>query len=210
MLHLLRSGSLKYLSLFAIGVLSGNTWAHTGVLSEVHTHASAIGSLMAGWLHPWTGLDHLSVMLAVGGWGALTSRPGSMDWFRAPVIFVLMLLAGAVMGMFGVTLPSVEPMLAASVLVLGLMVFTRAQVSGVVSAVLVGTFALFHGVAHGVELSNVSYSVLTLAGLLVATLLLHVLGLVAGWNLRASSVWLTRAAGAAVAGVGAHLFLALA
>lgn len=208
--HLPYRASLKGLFFVVLGLLVSNTWAHTGGLSDVHAHTSALASLMAGIAHPLTGIDHLTAMMAVGVWGALTSRPGSVDWLKAPAVFACMLMVGALAGLLGVALPSVEPMLAVSVLVMGLLVFARAQIGTTFTAILVGTFALFHGVAHGAELANMPYSVLILAGVFGATVLLHVLGLVVGWNLRASSVWLTRAAGAAVVGLGAQLLLALA
>ena len=47
-----------------------------------------------------------------------------------------------------------EPMIAASLLVMGLLVATRLRVPGPVAALLVGAFAAFHGLAHGYELAG--------------------------------------------------------
>jgi hypothetical protein len=74
--------------------------------------------------HPFTGADHLAAMLAVGAWSALT-MPGLRTAWRAPAAFVALLVAGAVAGFAGLWVPGVEPMIAASVLVLGLLVLVQ-------------------------------------------------------------------------------------
>ena len=63
-------------------------------------------------------------MLAVGAWSALT-MPGLRTAWRAPAAFVALLVAGAVAGFAGLWVPGVEPMIAASVLVLGLLVLVQ-------------------------------------------------------------------------------------
>ena len=73
-------------------------------------------------------MDHLAAMLAVGFWSALTAR---RVW-TAPLAFAAMLLLGALLGLTGIELPAVEPLIAASLLVLGLLVAlrTRLHVAG--------------------------------------------------------------------------------
>ena len=82
--------------------------AHTGADAGAH-HGLGFA---AGLAHPFTGADHLFVMLAVGVWSALAMR-GAKRWV-APIGFAAMLLAGALVGLAGVALPAVEPMIAAS------------------------------------------------------------------------------------------------
>jgi urease accessory protein len=101
-------------------------------------------------------------------------------------------------------------MIAASLLVTGLLVVSRLRVPGVVAALAVGVFAVFHGVAHGYELAGDDSAWQTLAGMLAATALLHGAGLAAGWALRHRQVWLARAAGAGVAAFGGALLLQMA
>jgi urease accessory protein len=98
-------------------------------------------------------------------------------------------------------------MIAASLLATGLLVVSRLRVPGIVAALGVGAFALFHGVAHGYELAGDGQAWQTLAGMLLATVLLHCAGLAAGWMLRQRHVWLARAAGAGVAAFGGALLL---
>jgi len=173
--------------------------AHTGVDAGLHH------GLVSGFLHPLTGADHLAAMVAVGLWSALTARRAWPDLLWAPLGFASMLLAGALAGLAGVQLPAVEPMIAASLLVLGLLVLTQRRLPPLAAAALVGVFAVFHGIAHGQELAGESGAALTLAGMLAATVLLHAAGIAAGWALRHGHRWLPRIAGAAVALFGVAL-----
>jgi len=178
--------------------------AHTGV--EGHAHPG----FLSGFFHPLTGLDHLAAMVSVGLWSALAARRAGPELLWGPLGFAFMLLAGAVLGLQGVEIPAVEPMIAASLLVTGLLVVTRWQVPGVAAALLVGVFALFHGLAHGYELAGSANTWTTLAGMLTATVLLHATGLGLGWVLRRASAWVPRVAGAGVAAFGVALLAQLA
>lgn len=174
--------------------------AHVGADGGAHGHVG----FADGLLHPLTGLDHLAAMLAVGVWSALTARRArDMAW--APLAFAAMLLAGALAGFAGLRLPAVEPMIAASLLVLGLLLVARLHLPGPVAAALVGVFAVFHGVAHGVELAGETGGAAALAGMVLATALLHAAGLAIGWALRTRFSWGPRLAGAAVAVFGASM-----
>ncbi len=167
-------------------------------------HAGADGAahhgLLAGLLHPLTGTDHLLAMLAVGLWTALAARERADRW-RAPLAFAALLLAGALAAAAGLQLPGIEPMIAASVLVLGLLVASGLHLPPWAAAALVGGFAWFHGAAHGQELGGAA----ALAGMVLATAALHVAGLGAGLWLRPRSAWLARALGLATAAYGVLL-----
>jgi len=178
--------------------------AHTGV--DAHAHLG----YLTGFFHPLTGLDHLAAMVSVGLWSALAARRAGVELLWGPLGFAGMLLVGAGLGLRGIPIPAVEPMIAASLLVTGLLVITRWRVPGIAGALLVGVFALFHGLAHGYELADSASAVATLAGMFTATVLLHVTGLGLGWALRHSSVWIPRIAGAGVAVFGVTLLAQLA
>ena len=172
--------------------------AHVGVDGGAH-HGFA-----AGFMHPFSGVDHLCAMVAVGLWSALVARRGA-DLLWAPLGFASMLLAGALAGMAGLQVPGVEPMIAASLLALGLLVATRWRLPAAAATALVGVFAVFHGLAHGQELAGEQGAAMTLAGMLTATVTLHVAGIAIGWALRHANGWLPRVAGAGVALVGLAL-----
>ena len=192
------------LILIAASALSMSASAHTGV--DTHSHSGFI----SGFVHPLFGLDHLAAMVAVGLWSALAARKAGPELAWGPVGFATMLLVGAVLGLQGVMVPAVEPMIAASLLVTGLLVTSRLQVPGLVAALGVGVFALFHGVAHGLELAGEVSAWPTLVGMLAATALLHCAGLAAGWALRQRTAWISRAAGVAVALMGGALLMQVA
>jgi urease accessory protein len=177
--------------------------AHVG--TDTHGHHSLSAGFAAGFTHPFTGLDHLAAMLAVGVWSALAApRAGWRSRVVVPFSFASLLLVGALLALDGLSLPAVEPMIATSLLVLGLLVATRQALPMGVGMALVGGFALFHGAAHGGELAGSS----ALAGMVLATGLLHGAGLLIGGRLRERSVWLARVAGLASAAFGAALLLA--
>ena len=193
----------KTIILIAAYALSTYTAAHPG--HEVDAHSI---SFMDGLLHPLTGLDHLAAMLAVGLWSALSATSARRIWL-APVAFAAMLLVGALLGLNGVELPAVEPMIAASLLVMGLLVATRAQLPLAVTAGVVGVFAVFHGIAHGTELAGGGNGFAPLLGMLVATIALHLAGVGIGLALRAHSVWWPRVVGGLTALLGGAFLLHL-
>ncbi|MDO9402737.1 MAG: HupE/UreJ family protein [Polaromonas sp.] len=178
--------------------------AHTG--ADNHEH---IGFL-TGFMHPLFGLDHLAAMVAVGLWSALSAKRAGPGLLWGPLGFAGMLLVGAMLGLQGVQIPAVEPMIFSSLLVTGLLVASRWQVPGIAAALLVGVFAMFHGLAHGYELAGSDNAAVTLSGMLLATGLLHLTGLGAGWALRSANVWLPRLAGAGVAVFGVTLLAGIA
>lgn len=174
-------------------------WAHTGATDHAH------GGFADGFVHPFTGLDHLGAMLAVGLWSALAVRP---VWL-APVAFVAMLVVGALAGFSGLVVPAVEPMIAASLLVLGLLVATRRGAPLAVAAGIVGVFAFFHGAAHGNELAGDSQWA-ALAGMALGSAILHGAGMAIGHMVQQRHRWVSTTAGAAVALLGAALLTRMA
>lgn len=160
--------------------------------------------LAAGLAHPFSGLDHLAAMLAVGWWSASTARTGRAQWV-APLSFVLLLALGALLTAAGVlALPAIEPMIALSLLALGLLLASQRHLPAPAAGLLVGGFALFHGAAHGQELAGTD----ALAGMLLATLALHLSGMALGRTLTPRLPWLARLAGLGLGALGAGLLWA--
>lgn len=193
-----RSAKLPLLCVALIGAPMA-VLAHTGEVGHDH---GALQAWMQGFVHPFTGWDHLAAMLAVGAWSALVLRRA---WL-APTVFVGALAVGASLGMSGIQLPAVEPMIAASLVVLGLLLASRAQVPLFAGGLIVGVFALFHGAAHGQELAGL-HGGYALLGMMLATALLHLSGMALGYALRNRTAWATRTAGAATAALGMTLLL---
>ncbi|WP_028601536.1 HupE/UreJ family protein [Ottowia thiooxydans] len=180
--------------------------AHTG--TDGGGHHGLLDSFAHAFTHPFTGADHLAAMLAVGVWSALTVTPA----WRAPAAFVALLVAGALAGFAGLWIPGVEPMIAASVLVLGLLVAVQKQMPWAVAAALAGVFAFFHGAAHGRELSASSGEAVigALVGVALGSGALHIAGIVLGRAVMQRHQWLATLGGGATALLGAFMLARLA
>ena len=180
-------------------------FAHPGTNSGSYHHF--LDSAAHAFSHPFTGADHLTAMVAVGAWSALTVRP---VW-RAPAAFVALLIAGALAGFSGLQLPGVEPMIAASVLVLGLLLALQKKMPWSAAAMLVGVFAFFHGAAHGYELAgDTGLAALgALAGMALGSALLHLTGMALGHSLLRRHRLLAGLGGAATAALGAAMLTRL-
>jgi len=196
---------VKTWALLLLGVAASNAaLAHSGMDSHVHT------SFVSGWMHPFSGLDHLLVMLTVGLWCGLVARQPGRELLWGPLGFTNMMLVGTTLGLQGVEVSGVEPMLTATVVVAGLLVVTRMRLQGAWAALLAGLFAVFHGLAHGYELADNVHAFEALAGMVCATAALQAAGMALGWKLRGVNVWVARLLGATVAVAGSALLLPLA
>jgi len=136
----------------------------------------AIG-FVTGLRHPWSGLDHVLAMIAVGLWGA---QLGSPAIWLLPVTFPMVMSLGAMMGLLGIPLPGIEIGIAFSAILLGAMVFGEVRPRLVIAAVMVGFFAVFHGHAHGTELPAGQSGLLYSMGFVIATGMLHGMGITIG------------------------------
>jgi len=161
-------------------------------------------SIGSGFAHPLLGLDHLAAMVAVGLWSALAGGRRLWIW---PAAFVGAMLAGGVIGQAGIGLPQVEPAIAVSVIVLGALVATGLKAPVVIGAVLVAAFAIFHGHAHGAEAPVDAWAGYA-SGFVLATALLHLIGIAAGTALqRGMGAMPVRALGVATALFGVFILL---
>jgi urease accessory protein len=186
--------SAKIALLAAIAVL--------GLSSAAFAHPGHDGGLTGGLAHPFTGLDHMLAMVAVGLWASQLGRPAM--WLL-PAVFPAVMAGGALLGANGVALPFVEVGIVASVVVLGAVVAFGLRVSLTVSAALVGVFALFHGHAHGAELPAAGSALLYGIGFVAATVALHAVGL--GIGALAHRTFVLRTAGGAIAATGLLLLV---
>lgn len=183
-----------------IGLLlaSAGALAHSGAAMAL-TGPDAAGLLQGLW-HPFTGMDHLLALLAVGAWSAMS---GHRSWVY-PLVFINALLWGALLGMSGWVPAALEPLLALSLVVLGLLVAFRRAPAPAGAVWLLSGLGLLHGVAHGVEF-GVRASLALPLGMVLASLLLLGLGVVLGTAAqRVRPMW-HRVAGVGVALVGGAL-----
>lgn len=135
------------------------------------------GGPAAGALHPLSGIDHLLAMVTVG---VLSAQMGGWAIWAVPAAFLAAVLTGGITAMAGVTLPGVEPGVAASVLALGVAVAAGGRLPLGAAVALAAAFGLFHGFAHGLEMPRSASPPLYALGFSVTTAGLHVMGALAG------------------------------
>ncbi len=119
--------------------------------TSVLAHPQANGGLLSGFVHPFTGVDHLVAMLIVGFWAA---RRRGASRLALPLAFLGSMLAGALVA--------------------------AARIRSTFGVALVAGFGLFHGFAHAAELpAETAFTAFT-GGMLAGAALLHALGLAIG------------------------------
>ena len=167
----MRTNITRWSLALAVMAFSGMAQAHPG----------HVGGYLAGIAHPFTGLDHLLAILAVGVWAAQLG--GRAKWL-VPASFIACMVVAATVGMSGIALPMVESGIATSVLLLGLLIAFSIKLPIALSASIVGLFAVFHGYAHGAEMPQLSTPWVYGIGFMLSTAALHGLGLLLGSGLR--------------------------
>ncbi|WP_433438317.1 HupE/UreJ family protein [Nonomuraea sp. CA-141351] len=161
-----------------------------------------------GWLHPLTGWDHILAMTAVGAWSA---QLGKRALWMVPAGFVAAMAAGAAAGLAGLRIPGLEPIISASVVLLGLAIASRLRITTIVAAAAVAAFGLCHGFSHGLEYAAQDGKAAYVFGILATTAGLHVVGAVGALLVAGSpgGPRYLRLAGAAAAAAGLGLLLAV-
>jgi urease accessory protein len=139
-----------------------------------HVEGAAAGGFLSGLSHPVSGLDHVLAMVAVGLWGAQLGAPAI--WLL-PVAFPMMMALGGLLGLSGVELPAVELGIALSAVMLGALILGAIRLPLAAALLVVGFFAVFHGHAHGTEMTAGQSAILYSIGFVTATGLLHGLGI---------------------------------
>jgi urease accessory protein len=177
------------------------TMLFMGAPALAHDGTGLAGGVASGFAHPLTGFDHLLAMVAVGLWGAILGRPLIIV---LPVVFPAVMAFGGGLGMRDAPLPPVEIGIAVSVLVLGAVIALGVRAPVWLAASLVAVFAIFHGYAHGQELPSAADPIGYSVGFVLATGMLHVVGIGIGWFYsRPGGAAAVRGGGAAIALAGA-------
>ncbi len=186
--------TFAFMAAVAAALATAPAAAHTG---------HGLDGIAAGFAHPFSGVDHLLAMIAVGAWAA---QQGARAVWALPAAFVGVMALGGVLGFAGLALAGTESVILASVLVFGAVVAAAAKLPLAVAAPVVGAFALFHGLAHGTELPEAANAPAYAAGFVAATALLHTAGIALAFALRGAIPRLAlRALGAAQIGAGVLL-----
>jgi len=178
----------------ALTATTGSALAHSGL------HAAGAS---AAFMHPFSGLDHVLAMLAVGVW-ASSGQPLARG---LPYAFVAGALTGVLGAALGIALPGLEGMLAISVLMLGLLLAGTRKLTGGSALGLAAVVGVAHGNAHGNEVAGL-LALAPLAAFVAGTALLQGVGYIAGLGLRERAPAVLRMAGTTVAICGGWLLVA--
>jgi urease accessory protein len=155
-----------------------------------------------GFGHPMGGWDHLLAMVSIGLWAA---QLGGRARWAVPASFVLALALGAGLGAGGHVFLGLEQGIAASVAVLGLLIVSSARLPLWAGMGVAAGFALFHGMAHGVEMPADASGLAFGTGFATATILLHLAGLGLGNLVSRAPSWVCRGAGLGLMTAGAWM-----
>jgi urease accessory protein len=150
----------------------------TPAVAFAHTGVGDASGFVHGFGHPISGLDHILAMLMVG---VFAWQLGGRAVWLVPVTFVGVMAASGTLGIAGIEVPFVETGIAFSVVVLGAIVAFDVKAPAITAMGVVGLFAIFHGHAHGAEIPEDAAGVAYAAGFMIATALLHLCGISAGF-----------------------------
>ncbi|TCT01577.1 HupE/UreJ family protein [Aquabacter spiritensis] len=192
---MIRSRSVA-LALLSLAALAAPAHAHHMMDGELPGTFSQ--GLLSGLGHPVIGLDHLAFIVAAG----LVAGAYGLS-LALPVAFVGASMVGVLAHVAGVSLPGAELLVAASVLLIGVLLARGAALGTPVWAGLFAVAGLFHGYAYGESIFGAEATPLVayLAGLFVIQSAIAVGVALAARGLAIAPLN-ARLAGAAVAGIG--------
>ncbi|MEP3196256.1 MAG: HupE/UreJ family protein [Lentilitoribacter sp.] len=183
-------------------------------LAFAQTHAHGVdGGFMAGISHPVLGLDHLLAMVAVGIVSAqVAAHKFKHAIWSVPACFVIVMALGGALGMIGIGLTAIELGIVLSVIILGLVIAGGGRINALILFASVALFAIFHGYAHGQEIPELASSGAYIAGFMIGTAGLHLIGVVIGHlsDKIPDGATFLRYSGAIVSGMGFHILLQMA
>lgn len=162
---------MKQLSIRALGgvslsLLSMSALAHSGSIGS-----GSFAGFESGIMHPYSGLDH---MLLAFGLGLLFSRGIKHGSALGAAVMIFMLIIGFVAGITFDFAPSlVEMGILASVIITAALLFQSKRFTLLIIA---GSLAVFHGIAHGMEIPSDASAVGFMAGMVTAMSILYIVG----------------------------------
>jgi urease accessory protein len=174
-------------------------------LAHAHVGVGETSGFAHGFGHPLSGLDHICAMVAVGLWAA---QMGGRAIWAVPLTFVTVMAFGGLLGMMHVGVPFIETGIVVSVLTLGVFIAAAVRLPLIASIIVVGLFAICHGHAHGAEMPETASGIEYAIGFVLATALLHGIGIRLGIGIqKVSKPIVVRFAGAAITLSGVYLWL---
>jgi urease accessory protein len=150
----------------------------TPAVAVAHTGIGDPTGFVHGFGHSISGLDPILAMLMVG---VFAWQLGGRALWLVPMTFIIVVAVAGALGIAGVGVPFVETGIALSVVVLGAVAALNVKARTAAAMGIVGLFAIFHGYAHGAKIPQNVGGVAYAAGFTIATALLRLAGIGAGF-----------------------------
>jgi len=178
-------------------------FAFSAAPALAHVLGGPMGGFGSGFEHPLLGADHFLAMLAVGLWG---TQIGGRSVWTLPATFPLIMCIGGVVGMLAdIPDPVISGGIAISLLALGASIAAAWRAPEFASLSIITVFALFHGYPHGKMAPNATDPAAYTVGFVVATGMIHLLGIAIGFGLgRLYEGRVVRALGALIVAAGVY------
>jgi urease accessory protein len=157
--------------------------------------------VLSGLGHPIIGLDHFAAVVAVGCLAAMHRSA-----FALVVAFVLAMITGVALHLYGATVPGAEILVALTVIALGALMLRQGLMPVGTALVLFAMVGIIHGYAlgesiYGAEPTPLYAYLLGLAAIQCAVAFAAI-GIIRGLMQRSANLSPLRLVGAGVAGIG--------
>jgi len=158
---------------------------------------------LAGITHPIFGLDHLMSILAISviGHHLMQEKP----WLPS-ILFIVMMVFGGVLGAQGDAISFTELVIQLSVIICGIIIWGKLELTLVGYALFAIIFGFFHGHAHGIEMPTDANLYVYISGYVIGALIISAIGFLVA-KLFTGSLGI-RTVGAFIAGMGVAMCLA--
>lgn len=154
-------------------------------LAEAHPALNHVDNFAQGMIHPFTGWDHITAMIALGIWVAQRR-------IRYPWILLLSFAIGMVQARFaamGAFYGSfLETVLTTSIIFFGLIISGLIQLPATISFGILCIAMFFHGQLHGIEVPGKGVFEPYIFGVCLGTFMLFLGGVAAGVCARDSAI----------------------
>lgn len=161
-------------SRFLLMLLSGLVALVVSPLVLAHSGAGHEAGLADGFMHPVTGLDHLLIAVVAGFWAARSGR----HCVQFIMLFLMLMLSGIFLGVAGLVFPQLEIPAILAFLLPALVIAVAIARQKLFAYVLFGSFAVYQGAVHILEIPSPAPVTGYAAGLLLSTCVLLATGIV--------------------------------
>jgi urease accessory protein len=165
------------------------------------TPATFAEGILSGLGHPIIGLDHLAAVVAVGSLAAV--HPAAV---ALVVAFVVAMMGGVALHLYGAMVPSAEILVALTVIVLGALMLRRTKMSIGAALVLFALVGLVHGYALGESIYGAEttplYAYLLGLAVIQSAIALAAMKIARSLVERSADLSPLRLVGAGIAGIG--------